>query len=354
MVLINTLNMKTNNNPDISIIIVHYNTLELLQQCLDSILLESKNFSYEIIVVDNASSNNPKEIILKRYPDIVWIDAGYNSGFSRGNNMGLRHAKGEYGILLNSDTILERNALFELLIFYKKKQESLNLGLLGCRLVDEKKELLIGSHIGFPRIYKALNANSLVVFTRKKLGQNIEKNKAKSRLLKSEFHSKNHSVDIVSGACVFFNIEKLKKHDLYLDEDFFLYSEDVEWSHRYKKYGFKNYFLAETEIVHKNAGSSSIKENTSMQINLSEWLLFMKIYGKIAFILYAAILSFNFLLDNFFQLKNKIFKRASPVQYRTLNKTYKLFFKNIPIILLSFKRKTSSAKNYLRYHSTKN
>ena len=90
---------------DVSIIIVNYNTRQLLADCLASIFKETSGFSYEVIIVDNASRDGSQDFICQLYPQVIWINSGKNLGFGRANNLGAKVAKGEYLFLLNSDTV---------------------------------------------------------------------------------------------------------------------------------------------------------------------------------------------------------------------------------------------------------
>lgn len=118
----------------VSIIIVNYNTKELLDNCIESIYAQTEEVEFETIVVDNASSDGSEEFIKEKYPFIKWINSGGNVGFGKANNIGAEHAAGEFLFLLNPDTILKNNVLK---LFYQHMKENANkdqLGALGCYL----------------------------------------------------------------------------------------------------------------------------------------------------------------------------------------------------------------------------
>ncbi|MBP5386018.1 MAG: glycosyltransferase family 2 protein, partial [Prevotella sp.] len=138
---------------DVSIVIVNYNTLHVLRPCIDSIEAFTKGINYEIIVVDNGSTDGSAEQ-MSHDPRLIWIEAGSNLGFGRANNLGIERANGRYIFLLNSDTLLLNNAigeLYEFAVHYEGK-----LGALGCVLENRKGEA-IHSYGNFPRMRDDFN-----------------------------------------------------------------------------------------------------------------------------------------------------------------------------------------------------
>ena len=125
---------------DVSIIIVNYNTKQLLTDCLKTVYEKTQNVNFEVIVVDNASSDGSEEFICARYPLVRWINSGKNLGFGRANNLGARYAQGEYLFLLNSDTLLQNNAVGEFLN-YAREHRLEPIGALGCWLSDREQKL---------------------------------------------------------------------------------------------------------------------------------------------------------------------------------------------------------------------
>ncbi len=305
----------------ISIIILHYKTPYLLHRCVKSIVNSNTRLNYEIIIVDNDSQDNSKQLILKSFTDTIWIDAGYNSGFARGNNLGIRQAKGDYILLLNSDTIVQENFLDEFLTFYKDNDKNDQLGLLGCRIIGvENGNLLVGTGVGFRGLRTIIRANPIYLFfTRRK--------RTKTEYIPKIMHYQNHEVDFVSGCCVMTKRSKVLEKELFLDEDFFLYSEDVEWSYRIKKKGFVNYFCGELEILHENGASSESNQKQKAQIQISEYLYYLKTNSKFNYNVLGALLNINFRLDLFLNRKRKDSPEIRAVAERF--DIYKRYFKKI-------------------------
>jgi GT2 family glycosyltransferase len=323
---------------DISIIIVHYKTPRLLLNCVSSLWNNSTAVSIEVIVVDNESNDDSKKLILSAFPQTNWIDAGYNSGFARGNNLGIRNSNGEYVLLLNPDSFITDDFLNKMLGFYKQKDAKHRLGLLGCRIISSvDKSLLVGTGIGFPGIIKYVKANPLFI----KLFRGLVNNK---KYKSEEMHYKNHEVDFVSGACVMIKRSKIDQYQLYLDEDFFLYYEDVEWSFRTQKKGLVNYFTADVEVYHENSASTAKNSTRNNIILVSEILFYFKTISRFNWYFLKQLVSLNFKLNRF------LLKRKKQVEL-LIEETEQFEIRKKYFIRIEkeFKHKPSSAQNFLMY-----
>lgn len=325
----------------LSIIIVHYKTPELLNKCLASIFTSITSELVEVIVVDNDSKDNSKELVLQVFPLVKWIDSGYNAGFARANNSGIRSAKGEYILLLNPDAYVKQKALITLLEYYKKLDVNNNLGLLTCRVLSSiDNNLQVGSGTEFPGLKKYLRANPIFI--------KFFPNKATRPYDAPKMHYINHEIDFASGGCVMIKKSKILENDLFLDEDFFLYSEDVEWSFRVKKKGYVNYFCADVEVFHVNSASTGeMTDNKLSQITVSRFLMLLKSYGVLKFSLIQLLIRFNFRLQQIISWKNKNRKDTKFLidsETRVNFKISKQYFGSI--ILRYYFRKD---KNYLIY-----
>ena len=125
---------------DVSIIIVNYNTKHLLEDCLSSLYALTQSIDFEVIVVDNASSDDSETYITRKFPQVKWINSGENIGFGRANNLGAKYADGKYLFLLNSDTLLLNNAI-KAFYDYAETHSEEQIGALGCWLVDSNHNL---------------------------------------------------------------------------------------------------------------------------------------------------------------------------------------------------------------------
>lgn len=224
---------------DLSVIIVSYNTKELLRQCLESINV-IRDTRYEVIVVDNASTDGSvdflKGLSLRKdspYQRFKLIENKKNLGFAAANNQGIRKAKGDYILLLNSDTVLKGNSLLKLIKFAKKHPRA---GVVGCKLLnkDGSDQPSVAPFFTLPRVF-------LWLFTG-------------DRFLYSS-PQKARQVDWVMGAALMAKKEAIKEAGL-LDEKFFMYMEEVEWCYRIKKAGWQVWFYPGAKIFHLVRGSS--------------------------------------------------------------------------------------------------
>lgn len=231
---------------DVSVIIVNYNTLQMTQECIDSVFEKTKDVEYEVILVDNASTDGSKEHF-ENNDRIRYIYSNENLGFGRANNLGYKYATGKYIFLLNSDTLLLNNAIFE---FYKyMNSASPNIGCVGCELVNLKGKAT-GSFGKFPDI-------------RNFLGRILVSYKMRIPFLLGKSHSAKKYpciVDYVTGADLFIRRNVIEKCGFF-DPDFFMYFEETEMQYRFKKNGYMSHIIDVPHIIHLQGASNVNKSN---------------------------------------------------------------------------------------------
>jgi GT2 family glycosyltransferase len=148
-------NEMTNSKVAISIIIVNYKTPQLLLECVRSIVDTTKELSYEIVIVDNHSEDESEILIATNFPNVKWINSGYNAGFARANNLGIKKSTGEFIFLLNPDTILSYDYLARMINYHELLSKKEKVGLLTARILSSvDNSLLVGTGIGFAGIKK--------------------------------------------------------------------------------------------------------------------------------------------------------------------------------------------------------
>jgi hypothetical protein len=310
-------------SPGLSVIIVHYKTPDLLDLCVSSLFRYSDGVDLEVIVVNNDEDTSTRDRLIAKFPDLVWIEAGYNAGFSRANNMGIRKASRDYLLILNPDAEIKEGFLQKYLAFYIDKDRDGSLGLVGCRVISSVDgSLSVGTGTGFPSIRKLIGANPLYIyFTRSR--------PKKTSYDASIMHYTTHEVDFVSGSCEMIKREKVVKNRLFFDEDFFLYSEDVEWSHRIKSRGLKNYFLGEVEVYHVNSASTGHSQAKLFQVQVSIYLYYLKAFGLLYYLMVGFVLWLNFTMDLYFLRKSNGAELSEvAAQYSVFKKFYFLIIKN--------------------------
>jgi GT2 family glycosyltransferase len=228
------------NDISVSIIIVNFNTKEFTRNCINSIFKHLSNISFEIIVVDNGSSDGSVEYLQTLFTDIIIISTGENLGFGYGNNIGFCRSNGEYLLLLNSDTILIKDIITPLLNFYSVNK-NLNIGVLGSLLISEDIEVL-HSFGEFPYILRL------------RLDHYVHRNQS---FVLEEIKNKYYSeVDIVSGALMFMERTVFERFNGF-DTNIFLYEEEMELQFRMKKNNYISIIINEKGVVHFEGKSSS-------------------------------------------------------------------------------------------------
>jgi len=230
----------------LSIIIVNYNVKYYLEHCLRSVLIACHGIESEIIVIDNASTDGSKDLIPSLFPEIKYECQSENLGFSKANNLGIEISRGDYVLLLNPDTVVPEDCFTTCVQFMKDKPDC---GGLGVKMIDGKGHFLPESKRGLP-------TPSAAFFKMSGLARLFPKSESIGRYhLGYLDHEKNHEIEILSGAFMMMRKEALTKAGL-LDEDFFMYGEDIDLSYRIIKAGYKNYYLADTSIIHYKGEST--------------------------------------------------------------------------------------------------
>jgi GT2 family glycosyltransferase len=326
---------------EISIIIVSYKTPELILGCIRSIYENTSSINIEIIVVDNASGDGSKELVLKNFVDVIWIDSGYNAGFSRANNIGIKRSSGDYLLILNPDTFIKGDFLTKILAFYKNQNLVFKdkLGLLTTRIISSVDEsLLVGTGRKFTGFQKEIKKNPFSILMNRILGGK------KVAYEPKKFHYQNHEVDFVSGACFMFQKSKLSASNLFFDEDFFLYFEDLEFCFRARKSGLRNYFCSDIEIYHVNSASTSKTNNLNAQIKISEYLFYFKRFNSVQYFLLGNLIKFNFYINKLLLRRKKEVQLLKELNDE--NQLFKEYFFQIP---KKYGKKREGKVEFLKY-----
>ena len=250
----------------LSIIIVNYNVRYFLEQCLCSVQQAARGMEVEVIVVDNASSDDSLSMLQRRFPEVKLIANKENTGFSRANNQGIRIASGEYILLLNPDTLVAEDSFSSTLAFMDTHPEC---GALGVRMLDGSGKFLPESKRGLPTpavaLYKMTGLSSLFPRSRRF---------GRYHLKYLNEHS-THEVDVLSGAFMMLRKTALDRAGL-LDEQFFMYGEDIDLSFRIQKAGFVNVYFAGTEILHYKGESTKKRSANYVKVFYNAMILFAR------------------------------------------------------------------------------
>ncbi len=230
----------------LSIVIVNYNVEHFLEQCLHSVGNAIKSIDAEVWIVDNNSVDGSVEMVKSKFSTYNLIENNENLGFSKANNQAIRLAKGEFILLLNPDTIVEQDTFERVLEFM---DENPDVGGLGVKMVDGKGRFLPESKRGLPTpevaFYKIFGLSKLFPMS-KRFG------KYHLTFLNND---EVHEVDVLSGAFMLLRKKTLDKIGL-LDEDYFMYGEDIDLSYRIIKGGYKNFYFPKARIIHYKGEST--------------------------------------------------------------------------------------------------
>ncbi|NMH29289.1 glycosyltransferase family 2 protein [Flavobacterium silvaticum] len=236
----------------LSIIILNYNVRHFLELCLLSVEKAISGLNAEIIVVDNNSPDDSCKMVERKFPTVNLIENKENSGFPKGNNIGVAVAKGEYICILNPDTVVAEDTFRKVLSFAQTKQD---LGIVGCKLIDGVGNFLPESKRGVPTPFVAFTKiTSLYKIAPKIFGKYYAQHLTENQTGK---------VEILVGAFM------LMKRQVYLDaggfdEDCFMYSDDIDLSYTILKSGKDNYYFADSSVIHFK-GESTVKDGLYMQ-----------------------------------------------------------------------------------------
>ena len=230
----------------LSVVIVNYNVKYFLEQALHSVRKACQGLDAEVFVVDNNSVDGSCDMVRLKFPEVILIDNKENTGFSKANNQAIRQAKGDYVLLLNPDTVAEEDCFKKVCDFMDSTPDA---GGLGVKMIDGAGKFLPESKRGLPTpdvaFYKIFGLASLFPKSRKfgkyHLGF-LDRNEV-------------HSVEVLAGAFMLLRKSLLDKIGL-LDEDYFMYGEDIDLSYRITTSGFKNYYFPHTTIIHYKGEST--------------------------------------------------------------------------------------------------
>lgn len=250
----------------LTVVIVNYNVEHFLEQCLLSVRQASKNVAVEVFVVDNISVDGSVEMVKEKFPEVHLIENKDNVGFSRANNQAIRIAKGEYVLLLNPDTVVEEDTFEKVVEFMDANP---NAGGLGVKMIDGKGVFLPESKRGLPTpsvaFYKIFGLSN--IFPRSKRFGKYHL----GFLDKDE----TNEIEILSGAFMLMRKKALDKVGL-LDEEFFMYGEDIDLSYRIILGGYKNYYFPETKIIHYKGESTKKSSVNYVFVFYNAMIIFAK------------------------------------------------------------------------------
>ncbi|MEP7321392.1 MAG: glycosyltransferase [Saprospiraceae bacterium] len=232
---------------DLSVIILNYNVRYLLETCLESVIQSVTDLQAEIIVVDNASSDESVYMVQSKYPEVKLIINDVNTGFSKGNNRGVAEARGDYILIANPDTILNSSAVHTSLRYLKEHKET---GAVGVKMINGHGHYLEESKRGFPDVVSSF-------FKLSGLNKLFPKSPAFNHYYLGHLSPDQiNEVESLTGAFM------MMSRNLYqslngFDENFFMYGEDIDLSYRIRQSGKKLIYIGNEQIIHLKGRSST-------------------------------------------------------------------------------------------------
>jgi|SRR5271165_1571677 len=288
---------EANNGTDqivISVIIVSFNTADVLGNCLRSIRLSTVRQRIQAVVIDNASQDRSADLVETQFPEVRLIRNSYNAGFAKACNQGIAVAKGRYILLLNSDVEVQADTFDKMLDFMDGHPE---VGVAGCKLKNAD-----GSTQASVRDFPSLRGE---FFGALLLDRLFPSHPVIGSYLKQNLAWETHvEVDQVSGAFFMVRRETIKKAGL-LDEGFFMYYEEVDWCFRIKQADWKIMYVPEVSVLH--LGGSSAKQFKALPYvegARSKILYFRKHYGAVTALLVQLLAMVNVLVRIFVWMVN--------------------------------------------------
>jgi len=262
---------------DISIIIVNWNTRELLKNCLAAIRETVRGLSCEVIVVDNASSDGSIAMLRDSFPDVIVIENTQNRGFGAANNQALLIMKGRYALLLNSDTVLRDQAVERLFSFMESHPEA----AMACGQLLNADGSRQNSIASFPTLFTLLMNTSLLEY-----------------LCPASFPSKRHNcegpreIDSCIGACLMVRKAAIDEVGMF-DERYFFFFEETDWALQMRKAGWKSYHVPESKIYHLQGQSIGRSILSRVEFYRSRYQFLRKWKSRPSYILFRVVIMFR-------------------------------------------------------------
>lgn len=259
----------------LAVVIIHYNSSDDLDRCLESLVACAPKVEHEVYIVDNQSQDDGLAAVHQKYPQFQWIFSPENLGYSRGANLGMNQVEAEYYLILNPDIVVQPGALDNALAFADRTPRA---GIVGPRLLNEDHTIQDSCR----RFYTL----KTLLLRRTFLGKIFPGSETVRRHLMADFdHQSSRPVDWVIGGCMLVRREAMLRTGP-MDERFFLYFEDVDWCYRMWQAGFEVVYTAESSFIHRHRRESAQgKFNRTFWLHLGSLISFYEKWGALVWLL---------------------------------------------------------------------
>jgi GT2 family glycosyltransferase len=266
---------------DVSVVIVSWNTRDILRGCIRSVFEETKGVSFEIFVVDNSSCDGSAAMVRAEFPTVKLIENAQNRGFAAANNQALRLASGRYTLLLNPDTLIVDDAISQCVRYADLHPD---VGVVGCQVLENENRI---SNTGFAfptpwNVFLALSGLSRA-FPRSRIFGQPDLGWWK--------RDSEQDLDVIPGMFMLVRREAIAQVGL-LDEAYFIYSEETDWCYRFARAGWRRVFIPSAQIVHLDGGrksTSQVSAKMFVQMQKSSMIYHRKNLGVTAWALVKGI-----------------------------------------------------------------
>jgi GT2 family glycosyltransferase len=274
------------NPPIVSILIVSWNTREVLRDCLRTVYEQTKTVPFEVIVVDNASDDGSAEMVRTAFPQAVLLANTTNRGFAAANNQGIAVAQGRYVLLLNSDTLVLDGAIDKMVVFAAQRPEA---AAVACRVLNRDRTWQPTSFM-FP---SALNLLIGALYLNKLFPHNRFCGRERMTWWDGQ---EERAVDVVAGCFILVRRDIIEQVGV-LDESYFMYGEESDWCYRFHKAGWRVLYTPAAHIVHLGGASSArVKGPMCLQLRASTLLFLRKHMSLASYVTACILVSLFFLL----------------------------------------------------------
>lgn len=268
------------NKPELSILIVNWNSVRFLEKCLRSVYANTTDLGFEIIVVDNASYDGSQQMVRENFPQVKFIQNATNEGFARANNLAFHHSRGQYVLFLNPDTEVLRTALTEMVRFLERTPDA---GIVAPKLLNSDFTIQTTSIMRFPTIVnEALDFDRLHrAFPGCKIWD--------ISILYRKDSTVAEQVEAVSGACMMMRRNVFEAIG-YFETNYFMFTEDLDLCYKSQRDGWKNYYFGGATLIHHGGASTASAPNgfRTVMIQASHVEFLRMRHGKQSAVLYKA------------------------------------------------------------------
>lgn len=266
---------------DVGIVILNWNTRDLLKRCLETVLASKGDFTYRVVVVDNASSDGSADMVRACFPQVEVITSEINGGYPYGNNLGLRalgyRGKGDlapdaprYAVLLNPDTEVPPDAFHQMTRYMDERPE---IGVAGPRLILEDGSLDLACRRSFP--------SPVVSFYRFSGLSKLFPDNPRFGRYNMTFVSPDQELEVDSVVGAYMQVRREAINDVgLLDETFFMYGEDLDWAYRIKKAGWKVFYHPRVVVKHVKRAASRKSQKAQFEFHRAMLIFYRKHYRK--------------------------------------------------------------------------